>query len=462
MANSYLSRTVSSGGNQKTWTLSVWAKRGALDTAGNSMIFNYQDPGGNGRSEISFSGPDKLFVSWNPTGSSWFYAKTNPTRLFRDTSAWYHVVIACDTTQATNTNRLKIYINGEQVGSDTIDTYPAQDSDTGFNANTFVHEIGRYAHDGTSTYYSGYMSHFAWVDGQALAPTVFGETDATSGIWKFKSPSGVTWGTNGFHLKFENSGNLGLDSSGNSNTYTVGGNLIQSIDTPSNTYCTLNPNDVIKQSIGIAAPTFSNANLTMSSTNNANRQTFGTISPETGKWYWEMKIDVANTTGHRLGIFFSNNKTHGGSYYYGADAFYIHQNGEIYYNGSSTTYMSSYTAGDIISVALDITNGNIYMSKNGGASDSTWADGSGNNNQAFPGTSINGKLSASWPAAGTPITPFFDVYGTNNKQSINFGNGFFGTTAIASAGSNGNGSLFEYDVPSGFYALNTKNINTYG
>ena len=91
--------------------------------------------------------------------------------------------------------------------------------------------------------------------------------------------------------------------------------------------------------------------------------------------------------------------------------------------------MASYTANDIISVALDITNGNIYFSKNGGANDSTWADGSGNNNQAFPGTSINGKLSASWPAAGTPITPFFDNYGTNNKQSVNFGNGYFGTTA---------------------------------
>jgi len=293
-----------------------------------------------------------------------------------------------------------------------------------------------------------------------VAHTTFGETDSTSGIWKFKSPSGVTWGTNGFHLKFENSGALGTDSSGQSNTFAVNGNLKQSLDTPSNVYCTLNPNDVMKGNGSIHIPTYSNGNLTLSAGSNNNMQTFGTISPETGKWYWEMKIDVANTTGHRIGVFFGNNKTHGNNYYYGSDAFYIHQNGEIYYNGSSTTYMASYTANDIISVALDVTNGNIYMSKNGGASDSTWSDGSGNNNQAFPGTSINGKLGVSWISGA--VTPFFDVYGTGNKESINFGSGFFGTTAITSAGSNGNGSLFEYDVPSGYYALNTKNINTYG
>ena len=456
MANSYVTRTPSSTGNNQKFTISLWLKRSGLSS---QMIFAnaYYAQSDNGFLSARFTSGDKLEL----TGWSTTWRQTN--RVFRDTSAWYHIVIAIDTTLATAGDRIKIYVNGSQETSFGTSNNPSQNHNFPFNTASFIQDVGCNHHgSGRTQFFDGYISHYAQVDGSQLTPTSFGETDSTSGIWKFKSPSGITWGTNGVHLKFENSGAMGTDSSGNSNTYTVGGNLKQSLDTPSNVYATLNPNDVIKQSIGIAAPTLSNANLTMSSTNNANRQTFGTISPETGKWYWEMKIDVANTTGHRLGIFFSNNKTHGGSYYYGADAFYIHQNGEIYYNGSSTTYMSSYTAGDIISVALDITNGNIYMSKNGGASDSTWADGSGNNNQAFPGTSINGKLSASWPAAGTPITPFFDVYGTNNKQSINFGNGFFGTTAIASAGSNGNGSLFEYDVPSGFYALNTKNINTYG
>jgi hypothetical protein len=455
MANSYLNRTPSSTGNRRKFTFSFWIKKSANGTS--ETIYNVR-PDSNGANRISWHSTDTLRIAFEPISKYIF-----TTRKFRDLSAWYHIVIAVDTEQATAANRVKLYVNGEQEGSlikgdGSAATYPDQNADLDINTQNVIN-IGRDL-ETSSNFLNGYISHFSFVDGLQLTPTSFGETNSTSGIWKFKAPSGVTWGTNGFHLKFENSGALGTDSSGNTNTFTVNGNLKQSIDTPSNNYCTLNPNDVIRQSGGIYKPTFSNANLTMSSSSNHNYQTFGTFSPETGKWYWEMKIDTAPTTGHRLGVFFGNDKTHSGSYYYGTNAFYIHQNGEIYYNGSSTTYMSSYTAGDIISVALDITNGNLYFSKNGGANDSTWADGSGNNNQAFPGTSVNGKLSASWISG--PVTPFFDVYGNGCKQSINFGNGLFGTTAISSAGSNGNNSLFEYDVPSGYYALNTKNINTYG
>jgi len=461
MANSYLTHTQSAGTSTRKFTYSVWMKRSSISTSGsyNSGFFNCWGDANN-RLGLYFY-DNKLYLYGVTGGSANISVRTN--RLFRDTSAWYHIVLAVDTTQGTAADRIKIYVNGVQETSLDQTTYPAQNFDfptVGVNAKAI--EIGRVNFGDQSTYYymDGYLSHAAFVDGQQLAPTVFGETDSTSGIWKFKSPTGVTWGTNGFHLKFENSGALGTDSSGQSNTFAVNGNLKQSLDTPSTNYATLNPNDIMKQSGGIYVPTFSNGNLTMSAPTDHNYQTFGTLSPETGKWYYEMKIDAAPAAGHRIGVFFGNDKTHSGSYYYGSNAFYIHQNGQIYYNGSNTVYMSSYTAGDIISVALDVTNGNIYMSKNGGASDSTWADGSGNNNQAFPGTSINGKLSASWISGAA--TPLFDNYGNGDKQSINFGNGFFGTTAITSAGSNGNESLFEYDVPSGYYALNTKNINTYG
>lgn len=128
-SSDYLSKTYSSDGNQKTWTFSAWLKRSYLGTTG-TLIFSFQDPSGDARSDISFAA-DKLYVSWNPTGSSWYYADTSPSRFFRDVSGWYHLVVACDTTQSTDTNRLKIYINGEQLGSDTIDTYPSQDQDTG-------------------------------------------------------------------------------------------------------------------------------------------------------------------------------------------------------------------------------------------------------------------------------------------------------------------------------------------
>ena len=453
MANSSLQRSRTAGSTKTKFTMSMWVKKSANNAK--YLLVNYTDDSNRGL--IQFGGSDEFLFQSRYSNSINASIQTN--RKFRDLSAWYHFVLIGDSTLATAGDRLKLYVNGVRETSFASNTQISQNGDFYLNeATTNGFRVGEKG-DG-SDFFDGYISHFVFLDGVAAAYTEFGETDSTSGIWKFKTPSGLTFGTNGVHLKFENSGNLGLDSSGNTNNMSVNGNLKQSIDTPSNNYCTLNPNDVVKQSGGIYKPTFSNANLTMSSPDNANRQTFGTIAPETGKWYWEFKVDVANTTGHRLGIFFSNDKTHSGSYYYGTNAFYIHQNGEIYYNGSSTTYMSSYTAGDIISVALDITNGNLYFSKNGGASDSTWADGSGNNNQAFPGTSVNGKLSASWISG--PVTPFFDVYGNGCKQSINFGNGLFGTTAISSAGSNGNNSLFEYDVPSGYYALNTKNINTYG
>ena len=468
MANSYLNKTFSGAPtNAKKGTISMWFKLSQNDSSSNNYYRLFvTGADGSNRTDLNIVKPDadvdsndtagKLLFSHLVGGNNYTW-RTN--RQLRDFSAYYHLVVAYDTTQASASDRVKIYINGAQETSlDNSPTIP-QNTDLFFGNNSSAHHIGNSPHY-SPRFFQGLMAHFAYVDGTALTPTSFGETDSTSGIWKFKSPSGVTWGTNGFHLKFENSGNLGLDSSGQSNNFTTNGNLKQSLDTPSNSQCTLNPNDVMRQSGGIYKPTFSNANTTMSADGNYNYQTFGSLSPETGKWYWEFKVDVANTTGHRLGVFFGTDKTHSGSYYYGTDAFYIHQNGQIYYNGSSTTYMASYTANDIISVAMDVTNGNIYMSKNGGASDSTWADGSGNNNQAFPGTSVNGKLSASWITG--PATPFFDVYGTGNIQSINFGDGFFGTTAITSAGSNGNGSLFEYDVPTGYYALNTKNLNTYG
>ena len=454
MADSYLTRTPSGAGSRVKWTYSVWLKRTKL---GHQPIWAATTDGNN-YDEFYFNSTDKIQFS---TVTSSTQKAIRTTRQFRDTSAWYHIVLIYDTGNSTDTDHAQLWINGVRETSfedTTLLASGANNVQSNWN-NTIEMKIGRVTTN-TAAYFEGYMSHAAFVNDAVVAPTTFGETDSTSGIWKFKSPSGVTWGTNGFHLKFENSGNLGLDSSGQSNNFTTNGNLKQSLDTPSNSQCTLNPNDVMRQSGGIYKPTFSNANTTMSADGNYNYQTFGSLSPETGKWYWEFKVDVANTTGHRLGVFFGTDKTHSGSYYYGTDAFYIHQNGQIYYNGSSTTYMASYTANDIISVAMDVTNGNIYMSKNGGASDSTWADGSGNNNQAFPGTSVNGKLSASWITG--PATPFFDVYGTGNIQSINFGDGFFGTTAITSAGSNGNGSLFEYDVPTGYYALNTKNLNTYG
>nr|BAR15302.1 lectin-like protein [uncultured Mediterranean phage uvMED] len=433
MANSYLNRTPSSAGNRKTFTFSTWIKRASSSV--NQMLL-VQSSNSSNFSFLRFKSNGTLSIASESGGSSQY--NLVPSMLFRDFSAWYHIVLAVDTTQATSSNRIKLYVNGSQVTDFSTETYPSQNINTMFNSTNAL-ELGRRTY-ATDEFFDGYMSHVAFVDGQALAPTVFGETDSTSGIWKFKSPSGVTWGTNGVHLKMENSAALGTDSSGNSNTFTVNGNLKQSLDTPSNVYATFNPLD----KSGGTVTTFSNGNTTTmhNSGNNgvvtASRSTLGYSS---GKWYWEAKC-IATGGDVRTGIISMSSTDYAtnSNPFTLNEAYNYKQTGQKGSSGdTNVSYGASYTAGDIIGIAHDADNGTLAFYKNGVSQ--------GN---AF--TSLSTSLT--WGA-------FTTEYNTG-KYDYNFGNGFFGTTAITSAGSNGNGSLFEYDVPSGYYALNTKNINTYG
>jgi hypothetical protein len=283
------------------------------------------------------------------------------------------------------------------------------------------------------------MSHAALVDGQALAPTVFGSTDSSSGIWKFKPPSGVTWGNNGFHLKFESSGNLGLDSSGNSNTFTVNGNGRQSLDTPSNVYATLNP---LGSWNGSGVGTFANGNTYWTSTTTDQDACLSTLAVnDGGKYYCEMKM-ISKTGGYwNPGVYTVTKSTYGTS-----PNCFVRTDGVIYNNGSLVaSSLASWSANDICGMAYDGSGGThtIQFYKNGVAYDSAKNISNSSNLPLFFGDGTNGGS-------------------VSNQVAFNFGNGYFGTTAISSAGSNGNGSLFEYDVPSGYYALNTKNLNTYG
>ena len=442
MANSYLTRTPSGAGNRKTYTFSIWFKRSKLSE---QVIFN-STGGGIGEIRLNLVNDYLKFVD-TQSGSTNISYITN--RLFRDTSAWYHLVLAVDTTQASSGNRVKIYINGEQETSFSSSTAPNEDYNTTWNTAD-IFQIASNQNPGD--YFDGYMSHFAFVDGQQLAPTVFGETDSTSGIWKFKSPSGVTWGNNGFWLKFENSGALGTDSSGNSNTFTVNGNGRQALDTPTNVHATWNP--LSSKVLGTVDWVLKDGNTNFDPGSNTNQFTMGTLCPAAGKWYWEMKsVQGSATDWPDLGIMFtdsisthmalSNNPQHNFSY-----TVSLESNGTRWVTGTqSTSWVSGYANGDIIMIAVDVDAGKLWWGKNG-----SWFE------SANPAS--GNQAHAAW-TAGTSITPWIEQYNTGEVQA-NFGNGYFGTTAISSAGSNGNGSLFEYDVPSGYYALNTKNINTYG
>jgi len=425
MANSYLTRSLAS--TNTSWTFSAWVKRSGISEG--SIYLTSWGSNGVDATGIGFNNDDELFY-YSEDGGSNRQRKTSAK--YRDVNGWYHVVVK------SSSNAITLYVNGEEPTQSWVSGSAGQALDTSTMA------IGKWV---TSNYYfNGYMSHVAFVDGQALAPTVFGQTDSTSGIWKFKSPTGVTWGTNGFHLKMENSGALGTDSSGNTNTFTVNGNLKQALDTPSNVHCTLN------RLYRTNEYSLTNGNNTFTNASSGNhRMTAGTLAASSGKWYAEVKVTAVGGNYPQIGIINPNlykvNADFGDT---GRGYSYL-SNGQKKYNNSVTSYGNSYTTGDIIGIAMDLDNNKLYFSKNG-----TFE------NSGVPTSGSTGTGAAFSTVADTFYTFGQTAYSTSSVYDWNFGNGFFGTTAITSAGSNGNGSLFEYDVPSGYYALNTKNINTYG
>ena len=233
MASTYLSRTPSSASNRKTWTWSAWVKRSSLST-GNQVLF--QGIEGGFPEKIQFTGSDILEYDHDISGTDY---TVYVDRRFRDVNAWYHIVVAKDTTQSTETNRIKIYVNGEQQSLSEYQLgYPPQNYDGAIN-NNVVHNIGA-NNSSSSEVFDGCMSHVHFCDGSALAPTVFGSTDSTTGEWKINTSPSFTPGTNGFTILKD--GNTITDQSSNSNNFTLGaGTLTNTEDCPSNVFATFNP-----------------------------------------------------------------------------------------------------------------------------------------------------------------------------------------------------------------------------
>ena len=424
MANSYLNHSTSSS-TGKIFTLSWWMKK-SLDTS-NGTIFNMtSDSNTHNYIEIATKNTTGLDVQLK-NGSSGTFLRRRLNRMFKDFSAWYHCVIRFDSTQSTASDRFRIYVNGELATDIDTDSTPDAPLNyvTEFNNSSSL-DIGRNAGNG-SNFFDGSMSHMVLTDGYSYGPTSFGLADSTTGQWKFKPPSGISYGTNGFHLKFENSGALGTDSSGQSNTFSVNGNLKQGVDTPTNGYCTLNP-----LAVGSSPPTFSKGANRVVGTATSYQFSCGTLEvPLNGKWYWEVKANNninGSTSEYLIGAVLESRLQASNNFAeFAADG--ITQYGSVSPNIGQN---------DIISVAVDRTAATLKIYKN--------------NSLIVTKSSLPAEI----------IFPMVTVFGSGTGADANFGNGYFGGSAISSAGSNGNGSLFEYDVPSGFYALNTKNINTYG
>ncbi len=445
-----LTRSAQDGGNRKITTISFWTKRTELTSSYEMLLMagvndsKYTSLGFGTSNEINFH-------YYN--GGSYPYNFTTQ-RLFRDTSAWYHIVVAMDTTQATDTNRVKFYVNGEQIANSDLGTnvYPSQDIDTPFNNDsaTYPMEIGNdsvFSIGGIA--YSGYITEFNFIDGSQLAPTEFGEFDEDSGIWIPKKYTG-SYGTNGFYLDFESSGSLGADSSGNGNDFSLVNitSADQATDTPTNNFATLNPLHLTTRY------TITEGGTNQVSSTDGWGASVGSIGVTSGKWYFE--VQSADTNGYTLlGVIdqdsvigtYVNADAHAGDAPYGIT--YYGGNGSIITNGSAVTGVSFPTwTTETMGCALDLDNNKIYFSKSG-----TYGN-SGN-----PATGSNG-VSLPTGGSGTWFISTSTYYAASPAKT---NQGGYTANSISSAASDANGyGTFEYAPPSGYYALCTKNLAEYG
>jgi hypothetical protein len=423
-ATAYLSRTFStSGTNNKIQTFSAWVKRGLLSSSANYRLMGCYNGSANYSTEINFSN-DFLRIEFG--GSSQYELKT--TQVFRDPSAWYHIVLAIDTTQATSSNRIKMYVNGSQITAFATANYPAQNDTSQLTSANANNKIG--ANWSNSEPFDGYMAEVNFIDGQALTPSSFGSTNATTGVWQPARYTG-TYGTNGFYLPFSDialtsgsNAGLGKDFSGNANYWntnnisvTAGTTYDAMIDSPTLTsatvanYAVLNP-----LKINGSAGTFSNANLNVIVAGDSSNS--GTMAFSSGKIYFEVQLTAATESTALIGIADSNFAqavfTNGGAINYG----YV-GTGVKGSNGSYVSYGATYTVNDIIGVAADLDAGTLVFYKNGVSQGTAY-------------TSI----------AGT----FIPVIGNGNSGTTK--------TYVANFGQR----PFAYTPPTGFLRLNTYNL----
>ena len=473
MSNTYLTRNIAAG-DKRTNTFSFWLKRSA-NLANTQYLFNAFGPGGfndnSGNTDwmgFFFESTGRIgFTTW----SGGIQLKTS--RVFRDTAAWYHVVFRFDTTQASHTNKLRMYINGEQQTVFQDDDYPSQNHDFNcFGSNTATFQIGNsvsgtYASPSQdSKYFNGYIAQAIYAQGQSYEPTVFGSTNA-QGIWVPITTPSVTYGTNGFKLDFAGTGTsadasgFGADTSGQANHFTSN-NLHtnpSTTDTPANNFATLNVNDQwnshTPQESVRGVLTKSGRNFSSNGPLGGSERYYnitGTIAvPSAGKWYWEAKpIAGSNGLGFRwtMGLFtldrkYSTNSLREYDNSQGQVGTYT-ADGKVSANGSVVSTYETLAVNDIVSFKYDADNRDLYIAKNGTYFNS--------GNAVLTSSNISDT--------GQKLVVLQNGSDGNVASQVNFGQPPY---TIASGNSDGNGyGNFEYAVPTGYYALCTQNVAAYG
>tara|TARA_R100000231_G_scaffold6219_1_gene9249 strand:- start:1419 stop:2840 length:1422 start_codon:yes stop_codon:yes gene_type:complete len=445
----YLSRTPSSASNRTTWTWSAWIKRSAISTSNYQTMWN---AGSSSSDDIRLTITNNDQIIFGTDATNFFIT----SQRLRDVSAWYHIVLAFDTTQGTASDRAKLYINGSLVSNFSTDNRSSLSGSYAYN-NTVGHALGRQA-TGGSAHYDGYMAEINFIDGQQLAQTQFGEFD-DNGVWIPKEYTG-TYGTNGFFLEFkqtgtsQNASGIGADTSGNDNHFAVTNFTATDIteDTCTNNFATFNSIIPVHSSMTLKEGNLQG--LTANAYGNGvSNSWFSTIGVDQGKWYAEFKlIQNSSSEGGLVGVAYDLSKQQQGSsssaYNFAQsidEGWAYNMNGSWYNNGANAGF-STYTTNDIIGVALDLDNNKIYWSKNGTYQNS--ADPANNTN----GISIDANEVYFFAISDTTLSNTF-------TYQANFGNPPF---TISSGNNDGKYGNFEYAPPSGYYALCTKRLAEFG
>jgi hypothetical protein len=443
-------RTQGTATDRKKFTVSMWVKIAKTGSEKTSYQFMDFYGGGSDRISLYHNNNDYLQIYHEKANSGVNEVAWISDAIIRDKTAWYHFVWRADSTQSTAADRFRVYINGELITLNST-TYPSQNFEFAQGTSSYVQYIGRYGGN-TDNNFEGVMSHVNFCDGYSYGPDSFGSTDATTGIWKINTSPSVTYGNNGFFLKMEDASNLDLDSSPNAHSFTTGGGTVTpTLDCPSNNFATMNSLENHYQN-----STFSNADTTVVTTSGNYSYNTATMGVNSGKYYWEVKTGSSNAVYMLIGI--ASQLTTGSTNFLGngaSDYGYYGNGGQYYNNGSQVSYGNGYTANDIVGVALDLDNNKLYFSKNG-----TWQ----NSGDPTSGSTGTGAISITDPSSTTlgHYFPAVSEYDNSNSYTfyVNFGNGYFGTTAISSEGTNAsNIGKFEYDVPTGYTALCTKGLN---
>ena len=431
----YLSKTPASAGNRRTFTISLWFKRGNLGSF-QELVSAYDDSSEDNSSwfGIALNSTDIIRVD------GWDAQWLQTSQVVRDTTNWYHLVVAVNSTDSTADDRIKVYLNGSQITSFGTRNNPSEDHDFGWN-NTIEQRIGAVKYSTNAYPFDGYIADVNCIDGSALTPTSFGRE--VNGVWIPKDTSGLTFGTNGFRLQFKQTGTgtasastIGADTSGNTNHFTSN-NLASTdvvTDTPDNNFATFNP-------LLFNGNSYSEGNLKNASGGNDWEIQVATMFPSniSGKWYAEFYVHTCNGGGTRVGVGVTDANVDPEDYlgnespdvaYYDID--------DIYTGGSATADSSlTYAAGDTISVLLNLDDGEVTFKKNNI-------------------TMTNGTQSL---VADTLYTFATSNYGSGAGVVANFGQDDTFAGALSSNSVTGGGGKFRYAPPAGYNALCSRNLN---